>query len=566
MKKSNLLSKVILGVLFAFITTTGFSQKPKLTISAPITADRFFDKDTIYNLKGYIYVVNNKTLTIEAGTLVTGDSATKGALIITQGSKIEAIGTACSPIVFTSSAKPKSRQRGDWGGLILLGYGAFNGTSGIYGYGYGNIEGITASDSTKFGGGANPILNDNSGTLKYVRIEFAGIPLIPNSEINGLTMGAVGSGTTIDYVQVSYSNDDSYEWFGGSVNAKHLIAFRGLDDDFDTDNGYNGKLQYGMGLRDPLVADVSTSNGFESDNNATGTTATPKTKAIFSNFTVTAGSDSATNSLMGRGAHIRRNSNQFILNSIIMGYPQSGVFIDGTLGNNTLLNVQADTMVKNNIIAAKATSKWLRFAQATPNQPLATLDSNLLIADNQFFNGNAQVKLKLPYSLTKPNNQLLAGSPAIGAAQFTAPELQDPFFDKVTYVGGFSNKSSGNWTKTWSNWSPTSTDYANGVPLGAGCPVPPTAAKQVSVAEVVSVIKVSATPNPSSGSFTLNVSGLSAEKAVLRITNLNTGALVYTGTVSNGIKALNLTTGAGLYIATVIDGKQNVSTRINIIK
>jgi len=218
-----------------------------------------------------------------------------------------------------------------------------------------HIEGIVPNPNTLFGGGANPNDHDNSGELKYVRIEFAGVALSPNNEINGLTFGAVGDGTLIDYVQVSFANDDSFEWFGGTVNCKHLIAFRGLDDDFDTDNGFSGKVQFGMGLRDPQVADVSTSNGFESDNDASGSTNLPQTKAIFCNMTLTAGGDTTQNPLFGRGAHIRRNSHLYIYNSIIMGYP-TGLLIDGALTQN---NVFADTMVSSNIIACKDASKYV---------------------------------------------------------------------------------------------------------------------------------------------------------------------------------------------------------------
>lgn len=105
--------------------------------------------------------------------------------------------------------------------------------------------------------------------MKYVRIEFAGYPLWSQT-INGLTFGGVGSGTEVEFVQVSFSNDDSYEWFGGTVNAKHLIAYKGWDDDFDTDFGYTGKLQFLLSVRDKNIADTSDSNGFESDNDGDG--------------------------------------------------------------------------------------------------------------------------------------------------------------------------------------------------------------------------------------------------------------------------------------------------------
>lgn len=121
--------------------------------------------------------------------------------------------------------------------------------------------------------------------MSYVRVEFAGYPFEKDKEINGITFGSVGDGTKVDHLQVSYSNDDSYEWFGGTVNCKNLIAFRGWDDDFDTDNGFSGQVQYGLSVRDARIADVSQSNGFESDNDASGSTAQPYTSATFSNMT-----------------------------------------------------------------------------------------------------------------------------------------------------------------------------------------------------------------------------------------------------------------------------------------
>ena len=172
-----------------------------------------------------MYVEDGATLTIEPGTIIKGEKSSKGSLIVKRGGKIIANGTVDKPIVFTSNQAKGSRAAGDWGGLVLLGKAPVNKTPAV-------IEG---ENLTQFGG---TDAADNSGSLKYVRIEFAGIAFETDKEINGLTFGGVGSGTTIDYVQVSHSGDDSYEWFGGTVNAKHLIAFRGLDDDFDTDNRF----------------------------------------------------------------------------------------------------------------------------------------------------------------------------------------------------------------------------------------------------------------------------------------------------------------------------------------
>ena len=233
---------------------------PGTTVTIPaghITSNQTWTSGNTYLLNGWVYIDAGVTLTIQPGTVIRGDAANKGALIIERGGKLIANGTASQPIVFTSNKAAGSRGYGDWGGIILCGYAQINQPGGT-----AIIEGGVGS---VYGGGSNPNNADNSGTLTYVRIEFAGIAFAANNEINGLTMGGVGNGTTIDYIQVSFCGDDAFAWFGGTVNAKHLIAFRSWDDDFDTDNGFTGKIQFAVSLRDPNVADVSGSNGFESE-------------------------------------------------------------------------------------------------------------------------------------------------------------------------------------------------------------------------------------------------------------------------------------------------------------
>lgn len=295
-----------------------------------------------YLLKGWVYVADGATLTIPAGTVIKGDKDTKAALIVEPGGKLIANGTADKPIVFTSEQAAGSRRPGDWGGLIICGKAPNN--NGVL------AQQIEGGPRTKHGG---TDANDNSGSLQYVRIEFAGYPFKKDQEINGLTLGSVGAGTTIDHVQVSYSNDDSFEWFGGTVNCKHLIAFRGWDDDFDTDNGFSGKVQYGLSVRDSRIADASQSNGFESDNNASGSTAEPYTTATFSNITFLGpktfdasftndktyinggGINPENGSSMGlfqAAMHIRRNSRLNVNNTLAIGWP-IGLILDNEKGN-----------------------------------------------------------------------------------------------------------------------------------------------------------------------------------------------------------------------------------------
>ena len=211
---------------------------PDVTVEGELLSSTTWTANHVYLIKGFYYVRTGVTLTIEPGTVIRGDKDTKGTLLIERGAKLMAEGTLSQPIVFTSNSISGERSYGDWGGVVLCGKASINVPGGT-----SIIEG---GPTSVYGGGATPDDADNSGSLKYVRIEFPGIPFVQDKEINGLTLGAVGSSTRLEYIQVSYSGDDSYEWFGGTVNAKHLIEYRGWDDDFDTDFGYRGMIQLKM--------------------------------------------------------------------------------------------------------------------------------------------------------------------------------------------------------------------------------------------------------------------------------------------------------------------------------
>lgn len=214
-----------------------FAQPPAnvVVLQGRITQDSTLTADKQYLLRGFVTVERGATLTIEPGTIIYGEKETKGSLIIKRGGKIYANGTKDRPIVFTSAQPVGQRAAGDWGGVIILGEAPINVPGGT-----AVIEGGLGDDGIY--GGNNP--DDSSGVFRYVRIEFPGIPYQPDNEINGLTLGGVGRKTLIEYVQVSYSGDDSFEWFGGNVNARYLVAYKGLDDDFDTDFGWSGKVQF----------------------------------------------------------------------------------------------------------------------------------------------------------------------------------------------------------------------------------------------------------------------------------------------------------------------------------
>ena len=288
-------------------------------ITGTISSSRFYAKGK-YVLRGYVYVTDGATLTFEAGSVIQSDITEKGALIIERGGKLIADGKANNPIVFTSGKAVGQRAAGDWGGIILLGKAPTNrpldpGPT---------IEGGVGR---KYGG-TDP--NDESGILRYVRIEFAGIAAEPGSEINGLTCGGVGSGTILENIQVSFGNDDAYEFFGGTVNAKNLIALATADDDYDFDFGYSGKIQFAISCRKPEFVDAGDAgNGIESDNDGTGTTAAPNTRPQLSNFTFVGPNNAAGTASNHNYANRWRRRTQFVLrNSILVGYQKGGFAVE----------------------------------------------------------------------------------------------------------------------------------------------------------------------------------------------------------------------------------------------
>lgn len=465
------MKKLIYLALFAVIASTGCRKievdggTPPVVVTPPggttentilegrITANRTLKADYVYKLRGLVYVTNGAVLTIEPGTKIVGEKGKNGGLIITRSCKIIADGTPEKPIVFTS--EESNPQRGDWAGLVLLGNAptnaSFNGQEGI-----GEIEGgINNSDGLGlYGLGASSNPADNSGILRYIRIEYAGYAFLPDKEINGLTFGGVGNGTIVDYVQVSYANDDSFEWFGGTVNCSHLISFRTLDDDFDTDNGFSGRIQFGIALRDSAIADISKSEAFESDNDANGSQLLPRTKAVFSNMTVIGPRQSANN--IGNGlflaaAQIRRNSSISIFNSIFMGWP-IGLLIDASKGSPTDNNFATGLNVQNTIIGGCATP--VSYATSTTSPTGATSATildwfNTSSYGNTIVTATGDVKLGAPFNYSNPDFTPQMASPALTGAKFSHSALLIGFAS-VSYRGAAGPNDT--WYKNWTKF------------------------------------------------------------------------------------------------------------------
>ena len=301
------------------------------TLSGNINTTTTLTSDKVWTLKGYVYVTDGAKLIIQPGTTIISDVAEKGALCIERGAQIIAEGTSTKPIIFTSGKAVGERSPGDWGGIIILGKAKTNRSSEP------TIEGGIG----RAFGGTNDA--DNSGVLKYVRIEYAGIAAMPNSEINALTLGGVGSGTIIENVQTVYANDDAFEFFGGTVNAKNLYAYATADDDFDFDFGYTGTITNGVAKRDPQFVDSGDAgNGVECDNDGTGSSAQPTTHPKLLNMILVGPNVSSALANHNLGLRFRRATQFTMKNSVVWGWMKGGLSLES---NETAQFVKDGTSV-----------------------------------------------------------------------------------------------------------------------------------------------------------------------------------------------------------------------------
>lgn len=437
----------MLAIIAVAIATTFSSCKPedeeekgtRIVVSGNITTNTtWLAKDTVY-MDGYVYVKSGVTLTIEAGTLIKGVTDSKAALIVERGAMIMAEGTAAKPIVFTSEKPVGQRLPGDWAGIIICGAAPINQTGGT-----AEMEGGTGAQY----GGTNA--TDNSGVLRYVRIEYAGFEVSSGNEINGLSMGGVGSGTTLEYIQVSFGRDDSFEWWGGNVNARYLVSYSGGDDDFDTDNGFSGKIQYGLILRHPDYADKSdASNGFESDNDASGSGNQPYTSATFSNITILGPfktKDQANvNANHQNGLRLRRNTRLNLHNSVIAGF-KVGVRLEGP--SASLYNATSGPVIKNTALAGCLTN--FKTGDVLTSEEFTTMWA---AGNNTLHDENTNINLTNAWNYGNVNPMPQSGSPLLSGASFTG---MSSWFENVTFRGAFGTS---NWTSGWANWDPQNTQY-----------------------------------------------------------------------------------------------------------
>lgn len=463
---------------------SGGNNTPDATGTVPvrgtITTDQHWTKDKTYRLRGYVYVTNGATLTIDAGTKIVSNKDSAGVLVIYRGAKINAVGTSSEPIVFTS--RETSPAPGDLGGIILVGQATGNGNHSV-------IEGGVDAAFSAFGG-TNDL--DNSGTMKYVRIEYAGKAVNPGDEVNGLSLYAVGSGTTLDYIQVIRGLDDAFEFFGGTVNCKHLIAYNCADDDYDMDDGYRGMIQFAVSIKDPKFTDAKgttgdVSNNFEVDNvnpsNGFLLTRAPITFPVLSNFTAVGPNGAPSTATpttisadYGWGMRWRRGAKFILANSIVVGSSKGGLRLeqDSTLAyylrgtssfyNSYLQAVPAASASGANLQTYGAIDPQLNTVQSPVAIPGFTYPGNEVSLTSAVFTGSNKstvyadvtamsnaLKLGDPFNNTAPNVKPGANSVALTGALFDFGTLSNSFFEKVSYKGAFDGTT--DWTTGWTVWN-----------------------------------------------------------------------------------------------------------------
>ncbi len=311
---------------FGEVDMGGMMASGSAVLSGEIGDVRMLSADTAYTINGVVTVEEGGELHVPAGTHIHGSTEIQpSALIVRVGGKLFSEGTEDAPVVFTSANPPEERQKGDWGGVVLNGASLCNFPAG---------ECVGEGSSGAYGGDNRA---DDSGVITYTRIEYAGYEISFGNELNALTMNGVGSGTTIHHVQTHAGSDDGFEWFGGTVNTKYLLATDISDDSFDYSTGFQGMGQFWLAQQDPDDGD----NGFEVDGNEDDYNATPYTLPLLANITLIGkGVDGAggTEGESVDGLRLRRGTGGIITNAIVIGFGDDGLDIDN---NETLERAKA---------------------------------------------------------------------------------------------------------------------------------------------------------------------------------------------------------------------------------
>lgn len=402
--------------------------------------------DTTYILDGFVFVNEGQTLTIEAGTVIKGQAGAgeqASALIVARGASINANGSATSPIIFTSVTDQTfstsqgivstnnlgSEITGLWGGVIVLGKASLNSDPGE-----SAIEGIPTSELRGIYGGTAD--NDNSGTLRYISIRHGGTDIGGGNEINGLTMGGVGSGTTIEYIEVFGNADDGFEWFGGTVNTKYLISSYNRDDAFDYDEGWRGLNQFWIAYQR-----TEADRGGEHDGGTNPETATPYATPTIANASYFGLGASAGK----RAVTFRDNAGGNYYNSIFSGYGR-GIDIEVTGGDQHSYQRFLDGELKfeNNILFDVAGSLFT----IVPSADDVTVPTDAQTNLDVYFANEGNTSVSDPMFAADGVTPMTGG-----AAQADVRAYTDSFFTNVNYKGAVDPAAGATWIQGWTRLS-----------------------------------------------------------------------------------------------------------------
>lgn len=446
------LKKIIIGIIGAGLLGSATARAADVEVTADVTGNTTWFATNTYFLRTVVYVQSNAVLTIEPGTVIKGGTSNLltrthipllvSALWVTRGGKLYATGTVERPIIFTYDGDPLDGSwrrnalgtplSGQWGGIVLLGNAVINSALNLGGHGstpiyeqYEGVAGPGANGEHLFGGGDD---EDNSGALRYVSIRYTGKEFETGRELNGLTMGGVGRGTTIEFVEVFGCSDDAFEWWGGTVNTRNLVAAFCEDDDFDTDQGYRGTNQFWFGIKPPWTG-TGDSRGFETDGDVYQTainTNFPISQWVVHNATLIGRGTNEAATTLGRGWNARDEAAPNVINSIVTDF-HTGLLLDSD-GMLYFTNSPPEANALNNI--------W-GVAVAT-----ATANGSFLFSDASRSN---TVENPLLGGVSYTNNLGLnprpqPGSPALGNVLAGAPT-------PVNYRGAFGPND--NWADSW---------------------------------------------------------------------------------------------------------------------
>jgi len=432
------------------------------TITTDIIANRTLYADTTYTLSGFIKVTSGATLTVQPGTTIIGDFEVPGSsLFVLRGAKILALGTAEDPIVFTSE-RTSGRQGGDWGGLIIVGNGVLNRADPTTLEGTGTSA---ANPLVNYAGGTNNA--DDSGELRYVRVEFAGFATAPDQELNSFTFAAVGSGTRFSYLEALYGLDDAFEWFGGAVDGRYLVSYETGDDHFDASEGYSGRNQFMIAFQSirpdarPAAGSPSTDpQGIENDgcngaNCLNGQNSLPRTNPMFANFTLVgtgAGVVDATQG--GVGMMLRRGTAGAYVNGIVARWPRAAISLRD---QTTLDRVTDGSLVLRNLYLAENGPTFQAASGTTVQGTVDLTANNIEVAPGTTTTSSLFVSLPAaPTAAANLDWALAAGvAPRTGGTgAFTgAMATQAGTFVTGTTYRGAADPAGVKWWAGWTNYA-----------------------------------------------------------------------------------------------------------------